>query len=109
MNRIIFLGTLIVAALACPTKEESLECFYKTADKNKDGRISKHELSRAIDRHLPWWQRVPFKLFGGIERVMTDCDANHDGYLTKAESYDMKDTCLETCYKRTNTISTFAC
>lgn len=109
MNRLLFLGTLVVSALSCPTREKALTCFYDKADLNGDGRISRHEMRRAIDHYLPWWQRIPFKTFGGIDKVLSDCDANGDGYLTKDEARQLKNTCLNSCFKRSHTVSTFGC
>ena len=109
MNRLFFLGSLIVMAISCPTVNQALDCFYKRADTNKDGRISRHEIQVAIDRYLPWYERYPFKLFGGINKVMSDCDANHDGYLTKEEAHIMHKTCLESCFKRSHAFSSFSC
>ena len=109
MNRIIYLASLIVSAAACHTREEALDCFYKRGDYNHDGRISRHELVRVIDEYLPWYKRIPFKTFGGINRVMTDCDENGDLYLTKLEAENLKHSCLDTCFKRDSTIETFKC
>jgi len=109
MNRLIFLGTLVVSALSCPTREKALTCFYDKADLNGDGRISLHEMRRAIDHYLPWYERIPFKTFGGINKVLSDCDANGDRYLTKDEARQMKNTCLNSCFKRSHTVSTFGC
>ena len=108
MNRVILLG-LVIMATGCPTQQEALDCFYKKADINKDGQISMHELERSIDNYLPWYKRVPFKVFGGIGRIMSDCDANHDHFLTQKEAAIMKKTCLNSCFKKTNTISVFRC
>jgi len=109
MKRFIFLFSLIVFVSACPTKEQALDCFYKKADLNNDGRISRHELEKTIDKYLPWYKRWPFKTFGGISRIMRDCDSNYDHFLTKEEANVMSHTCLESCFKRSNTVSVFKC
>lgn len=109
MRWMFFLGFILAYTSACPPKDLALDCFYKKADLNHDNRISRIELRKTIDNYLPWFKRWPFKVFGGISRIMRDCDANHDGYLTKAEAYSLDKTCLETCYKRSNTVSVFKC
>ena len=113
MNRLLFLGTLVgtvvLSTASCPSRQEALDCFYDKADLNHDGRISRHELEKSIDNYLPWWKRIPFKTFGGIGRIMSDCDANHDHFLTKEEANSMKKTCLNGCFKKSNTISVFRC
>ena len=109
MKRMFFLTLMFVHAYACPSKENALDCFYKKADIDHDGRISRNELRKSIDNYLPWYKRWPFKTFGGISRIMRDCDANRDGYLTKKEAYELDKTCLETCFKRSNTVSVFKC
>tara|TARA_B100000795_G_scaffold266445_1_gene249643 strand:- start:1364 stop:1612 length:249 start_codon:yes stop_codon:yes gene_type:complete len=78
-------------------------------DLNRDNYIDKTELVKIIDTYLPWYERYPFKLFGGIDQLFKDCDADKDGRLTKVEAIQMKTTCLDTCYKRSMTISTFRC
>lgn len=94
--------------VACPTKETALRCFYENADANQDARISTNELSSAIYSRLPWWKKTAFKVFGGLERILMDCDQNKDNYLTQEEAYSMKQ-CLNTCFKRTQTIDLFDC
>ncbi len=98
-----------IAAVACPSKQQALDCFYDISDTNKDNYISKHELSTAIYSRLPWWKKAAFKVFGGIGRIMNDCDENKDGYLTKDEAYAMPDTCMQTCYKKKMTMDLFKC
>lgn len=109
MNRLTLLGTLLISASGCHTREQALDCFYKRADRNHDGVIDLKELDNAIYRYLPWYEYGPFKLFGGVNRIMKDCDANKDKKLTREESYEMQDTCLETCFKRDKAMSTFDC
>ena len=109
MNRLIFLSTLIVSAYSCPSRESALECFYNKADRDHDGLISVSELEHAIDYYLPWYKRYPFKVFGGISQILKDCDANGDQFLSKGESILTEKTCLETCFKRSQTMSTFNC
>ena len=109
MNRILYLCSLVVTINGCPSREAALDCFYMKADRNQDGRISLQELTQAIDHYLPWYKRIPFKTFGGVGRVMSDCDANGDGFLTKSESVLTADRCLESCFKRSSTMVTFNC
>jgi|TARA_B110000967_G_C18855999_1_gene547258 hypothetical protein len=109
MNRLIFLSSLFLSAAGCPSREAALDCFYAKADKDHDGRITMYELNVSIDKYLPWYKRIPFKAFGGVGRIMTDCDANGDHFLTKEESEFTKDTCLESCFKRSATLDTFQC
>ena len=105
-----FLLTVVTTASAsCPTKPQALDCFYTIADKNQDQRISKHELADAIYSRLPWWKKAAFKVFGGLGRIMNDCDENNDGYLTKEEAYAMPNTCMQTCYKKKMTVDLFKC
>jgi|TARA_B110000908_G_scaffold171758_1_gene235748 Ca2+-binding EF-hand superfamily protein len=101
--------TLLTSITACPSKNQALICFYQSGDLNHDNYIDKNELLKMIDTYLPWYERYPFKLFGGIDQILKDCDADKDGRLTKAEAIQMKTTCLNTCYKRSMTISTFGC
>ena len=108
MKYVLLLGLLIIAN-SCPTRQEALDCFYEKAATNNDGRISMHELEKGINNYLPWYKRVPFKVFGGIGRIMSDCDANKDQILTKKEADIMKKTCLDSCFKKTNTLSVFRC
>lgn len=112
MKYVILLGILlgiVILAAGCPTQQKALDCFYNKADINKDGRISTHELKKSIYNYLPWYKRVPFNVFGGIGRIMSDCDANGDHFLTKEEAGIMKKTCLNSCFKKTNTMSVFRC
>lgn len=102
---LLFVGTLA----KCPSKEQALDCFYNKADTNNDLKISRHELKNAIYSRLPWYKKAGFALFGGIGRVLKDCDYNHDGFLTKEEAYLMPKTCMESCYKRSTTLELFKC
>jgi len=105
----VFWCLFIGLSVACPSTDVAIRCFYDNADKNRDGQISLKELDHAIDTRLPWWKNAAFKLFGGLERIMLDCDENRDGYLTEEEAYAMSKTCMNTCYKRSNTVELFDC
>ena len=94
---------------ACISKQAAVDCFYNKADNNKDGTITRQELTKAINDHLPWWEVKAFEFFGGTERILRDCDANQDGILTPSEAMEMSDTCLENCFKRTATAHVFEC
>lgn len=109
MLKIVLLLSLTKLSSGCPTKKQSIECFYGIADTNSDGHITGDELSQAISKHLPWWQLKAFDLFGGMDRVMKDCDANSDGILTAQEAYDMDKTCLNNCFKRSAVYHVFNC
>ena len=71
--------------------------------------MNKTELIQAISEHLPWWQWKAFDLFGGMDRVMQDCDADADGVLTAQEAYEMDNTCLNNCFKRSAVAHVFDC
>ena len=62
--------------------------------------LSVSELEHAIDYYLPWYERYPFKMFGGISQNLKDCDANGDRYLSKEESI-----LTENIFKRFSSIS----
>ena len=109
MLKILFLLMSTGLVNACPTKEKAIECFYSIADQNKDGHVTRTVLETVIDGHLPWWQRTPFHFFGGIDRIMHDCDANKDSVLTPTEAMALKNTCLETCFKRSAVAHVFSC
>ena len=107
----VFLSALILTpnVAACPTKQHVIDCFYDKADSNRDGRITVRELTNSINKYVPWYEQWIFTAFGGIRRILSDCDANGDRILTKEEGFTMEDTCLESCYKRTHTASIFGC
>ena len=109
MWTLVGLVVMFGQADACISKQAAVNCFYSVADSNKDGTITRQELTKAIGDHLPWWQVKAFDFFGGTERILMDCDANKDGILTAAEAMEMSDTCLENCFKRTATAYVFQC
>lgn len=104
----VLLIMLVSVQATCPPRKEMIRCFYTKADKNGDGVVTKHELSKKVFSALAWYEKVPFKIFGGIDRIMEDCDANHDGQLTVEESLSMKH-CMDSCFKRRNTKEKFHC
>lgn len=103
----IFMTTTLVSA-NCPPREDMVKCFYEKADINGDGIVTKHELSKKVFSVLAFYEKIPFNVFGGIGRIMNDCDANHDGKLTVEESLSMKH-CMDSCFKRRNTKEKFHC
>jgi len=105
----LILFTILFQSFACPSRQDAISCFYNKCDLNHDNKIDKLELSKAIDTYLPWYQRIPFHMFGGIDQVLKDCDANKDNILTAEEAITLHSTCLNTCYKRKMTLSTFNC
>lgn len=104
-----FCVTLLATTFSCPDRNHTMTCFYTQADTNNDGRVSKQELQNSLDDELPWWKRQAFHLFGGIGRIMKDCDKNGDGFLTIPESFAMSETCMESCYKIQSTKDLFTC
>lgn len=109
MRLCVFLCLFIGLCMSCPSTDVAIKCFYDKADTNHDGQISLKELDHAIASRLPWWENAAFKLFGGLKRIMIDCDENRDGYLAEKEAYAMSKTCMNTCYKRSKTIELFDC
>jgi len=107
-KRIILLITIVVAQAHCPPREDMIQCFYAKADKNGDGVVTKHELAKKVFSALAWYEKIPFNIFGGISRIMKDCDANQDGQLTVKESLAMKH-CMDSCFKRKHTKEKFHC
>lgn len=101
--------SLLAVATACPARHTALKCFYKVVDTNSDGKVSHKELIVGIDTHLPWWKRTAFHMFGGVDKIFKDCDANEDGFLTIDDAEQRPDACMETCFKRQATIDTFKC
>jgi len=106
--KLVFLYSMIIVSANCPPRESTMACFYSKADRNNDGVITRQELSHKIFSVLRWYEAAPFKLFGGIDRIMKDCDANRDGQLTIEESMAMTH-CMDTCFKRTSTKNKFNC
>lgn len=106
--KIVLLLLTVVAASRCPKRAETLSCFYNIADTDNDEQISRQELSDAIFGRLHWYEKLPFQLFGGIGKIMHDCDTNKDSILTLQES-TARVQCMDTCYKTRNTDSLFKC
>jgi len=106
---ILFVFLIFHTYAKCPPREKALDCFYTVADKNQDGFISHGELNHAISSRLPWWKNAAFHVFGGLNRIIKDCDLDHDGKLTKEESLKMTNTCMDSCYKIRNTYQLFKC
>lgn len=107
--KLILLLSFAIVSSGCPSKKQSIDCFYGIADTNSDGRVTRSELNNAIIKHLPWWQWKAFDIFGGMDRVMKDCDMNSDGTLTAQEAYEMNNTCLNNCFKRSAVAHVFDC
>lgn len=97
-----------LATAACPPRQQTMECFYKIADQNNDGVVTRTELKAALNSALHWYEKVPFKLFGGVAKIMKDCDENDDNVLSVEESMRMK-TCMDSCFKRRHTVGHFGC
>tara|TARA_B110001450_G_scaffold257014_1_gene290262 strand:+ start:7098 stop:7427 length:330 start_codon:yes stop_codon:yes gene_type:complete len=108
LKTIILVVALASGQASCPPREDMIRCFYTKADKNGDGIITKHELTKKVFSTLAWYEKIPFNVFGGIHRIMKDCDANRDGQLTVQESMTMEH-CMDSCFKRRNTKQKFHC
>jgi hypothetical protein len=108
IGNILFLFMLVVNASSCPTKKQANDCFFNVADVNNDNEIDRKELENSIYSRLGWFTRNAFKIFGGVNRIIDDCDENNDSILTRDESMRME-SCLDSCFKRSNTFSTFEC
>ena len=103
------LTILFVSTIACPSTETAIQCFYDKADMNHDNKITKKELENAIYARLSWIESSAFTIFGGIDRILHDCDQNKDNILTIQEAGLMHKTCMNSCFKRTKTMSLFEC
>ena len=104
----VFLLCTAVASGTCPPRESTMRCFYAKADYNGDGIVTRSELANKVFSALSWYEKVPFTVFGGIDRIMADCDVNGDGTLTVDESLDAR-KCMDSCFKRKHTTSKFKC
>ena len=109
MRTFIFLLAAFTICMACPDTHTAIDCFYEKADMNHDGQISKSELSNAIYSRLSWIERTAFKIFGGLDKIIHDCDQNKDEVLTKHEALLMSHTCMNSCFKKTKTMQLFKC
>lgn len=89
----------VTANNECPSKQSSVDCFFSKGDFDNDGLLSKSDLDSVAANYLPWYLRIPFAVFGGSDQVLTDCDLNADGHITREEALT-SGTCLETCEKR---------
>ncbi len=108
MRIFIIFALCFFAQASCPPRQSTMECFYKKADKNNDGVVTRSELSKTVYGALRWYEKVPFRIFGGINRIMNDCDANKNNELTVVESLSMK-YCMDSCFKRSHTKNKFQC
>ena len=108
-NNMKLLWLLLVSVFAiCPQRRSTMECFYNVADTNNDEIVTKTELSVAINKVLHWYEKIPFQVFGGINKILKDCDANHDNILSVEESMQMQ-SCMDSCFKRRHTVDHFHC
>jgi len=99
---------LVMVSATCPQRQSTMECFYNVADKNGDGIVTKTELTDAVYKALHWYEKIPFQVFGGIQKILNDCDANHDNLLSVDESMQMS-SCMDSCFKRRHTVEHFGC
>lgn len=108
LRLLILIASTILVSANCPPREDMLSCFYEKADTNNDGVVTRHELSRQVFSKLRWYEKLPFNLFGGIGKIMKDCDVNHNDQLTVQESLSAKN-CMDSCFKRRHTKNKFNC
>lgn len=99
---------LVLVSATCPPREATIRCFYDKADADGDNTVTRKELSNKVFSALSWYESVPFKVFGGISRIMADCDADRDGTLSVEESLNANN-CMDTCFKRRHTKNKFKC
>jgi hypothetical protein len=103
----VLLTVALTVAHACPSTQDAFNCIQHTLDTNNDTRIVPEELHKVYN-YLPWWKKIPFDLFGGIDQVIRDCDQNGDMVLTIEESLSMSH-CIESCFKVNNIFTVLGC
>lgn len=92
------------SALACTSKESAATCFFR----GHGDSMTKSDLTNTVNTYLPFYLRWGFNAFGGVGRVMKDCDENKDGKITREEAIHSQ-SCMDTCEKRDNIISYLGC
>ena len=92
----------------CPSKTEAVDCFLDKGDYDGDGGLSTGELEKVAQNFLPWYIRIAFSTFGGVDQIMQDCDINTDGLISRDKAV-ASGTCLETCDKRAQTMTYLMC
>ncbi|MDB9801148.1 hypothetical protein OAB94_02100 [Flavobacteriaceae bacterium] len=77
------------------TRADALACIEKYGDLDKDTKLTNNEINHAISALVPMYIRVG-AFFKGINlnRVMKDCDYDHDGVLTPRDWELSKKTCM---------------
>ena len=97
-----------ISVQGCPTKTETVDCFFDKGDYDGDDGLSTGDLEKVVQNFLPWYIKIAFSTFGGVDQIMQDCDINGDGLISRDEAV-ASETCLETCDKRAQTISYLLC
>ena len=104
---ILFISLLSTSYAACPPKLDAIDCIFSSV-KHSDNGLSTKDLDAVAERYLPWYTRIVYKTFGGSSHVMSDCDMNSDGYISRDEAV-VSSTCMETCDKRLQTMNYLGC
>ena len=77
------------------TRDDGLACLTKFVDVSpKDGAISRSEVDLALKTYSSYLVRKTVRWIGGIERIMKDCDHDHNGLITAKDWIDSKNTCM---------------
>lgn len=81
------------------TREDAVKCFEKHVDTNHDGEISVLEIENARMRYEGRFMRamqwlVSWKIDVRTEKIMHDCDFNHDGKFTSKDFLLASKTCI---------------
>ncbi|OMO78952.1 Calcium-binding EF-hand [Corchorus capsularis] len=72
-----------------PLTKAQVIAIFERADKNRDGRLDKHELRKAfgsLGSHLPSWR---------AGKILRRADVNGDGYISEDEIDDLIQFALE--------------
>jgi hypothetical protein len=83
------------------TRADAVACFARHVDTNKDGVISVAEVDAAKERYTGRFMRaiewlVSWKIDIRTEKILSDCDYNHDGKFTADDFLRSYKTCVAT-------------
>ena len=92
--QILVIILVFVRATESSSTNELTECLFQRIDTNNDGKISEKELMTSIYENSTWAEWGLLKALGGPVYIMTHCDVNRDGMLTRSD-LDSKDSCLQ--------------
>jgi len=84
----------------CPSRPHIIRCAAEYLDTNKNNKLDREELEKAIDS-LNWLARGVLKVIGSVDVIMRKCDYDGDGAISI--DHDMEhnaETCLASCFKR---------